>query len=427
MSGISEARQLPLDHDDWLRGTRSCRSALVPRKAAGIKVIRNHIVGALAVLLVSSGVLAAQEPAPSDTVSAKDRAFLITPFLAPGYTPEQGALVTIGALMSFRTRPFFKEKSTEMVQRSTITLNGSYSTTGALTANVKLSSFWNGDRIRVFVDFAAKDMPDQYWGVGYAAGQAPQSDSTTAYHRLSLSFVPKLLWRVHRAILVGPILDLNGTTASDVSPGMAADPYYQAYGPQNQNHGLGGVFQYDTRDIAANAWKGVYVNAQALYYGGFLGGDNTYEVYDVDYRQYAQLGRPGRTLAWTVRTRVAAGSVPWAELSMLGSGSDLRGYRQGRYRDKAILYGILEYRHQFTSSSRPTGLSRHGLIGWVGAGSLAPTLDQLNDWLPNWGVGYRFEVQPRMSVRMDVGFGREFYESGNTYVPSVYFNFTEAF
>jgi hypothetical protein len=52
---------------------------------------------------------------------------------------------------------------------------------------------------------------------------------------------------------------------------------------------------------------------------------------------------------------------------------------------------------------------------------------EITQFLPNWGIGYRFEVQPRMNVRADIGFGREFLDSGNKFVPSVYFNFTEAF
>ena len=119
--------------------------------------------------------------------------------------------------------------------------------------------------------------------------------------------------------------------------------------------------------------------------------------------------------------------MPWAELSQLGSGSDLRGYRQGRYRDRAMIYGIVEYRHQFTSASRETGLSRHGFVAWAGAGTIASSFGSITQVLPNWGVGYRFEVQPRMNVRADIGFGREFLDSGNKFVPSVYFNFTEAF
>jgi hypothetical protein len=374
-----------------------------------------------------AGTLAAQEPARRDSVPADEKGFLITPFIAPGYTPEMGGLLTLGALMSFRTSPIFKQGSQELVQRSTITVNGSYSTTKAINANVKLSTYMRGDQLRLFVDFAYKDMPDEYWGVGYEAGQAPESDSTTSYQRSSWVIFPKMLWRLTPTIMAGAALDFNSTTATDVSPGMAEDPYYQAFGATNFNSGTGVVFQFDSRDIAANAWRGVYLNAQALFYGTTLGGDNTYQVYDIDYRQYRQLGRPGKTLAWTVRTRSSHGDVPWAELSQLGSSTDLRGYRQGRYRDKTMLYGIVEYRHQFTNTKRPDGLSRHGVVAWVGGGSVGEDLGDLDHLLPNWGVGYRFEVQPRMSVRVDIGFGKEFYSSGDAYEPAVYFNFTEAF
>ena len=378
----------------------------------------------LLLLTIAAGGLAAQGATPADTATDKDRKFLITPFAAPGYTPEMGGLLTVGALMSFRTKPIFKAAPHELIQRSTITLNGSYSTTGAITANVKLVSFWSGDNLRINADFVYKDMPDNYWGVGIEAGKAPEGDSTTAYLRNYVSFVPKVLWRLSPAILVGPILDVNSTVASDVSPGMAAELYYDLYGPSNQNAGVGAVFQFDTRDVGVNAWKGVYLNAQAILYGKFLGGVNAYQAYDVDYRQYKAMGRPGRTLAWTARVRWTDGSVPWAELSQL---NDLRGYRQGRYRDLAMVYGTVEYRYQFSAASRPNNLSRHGVVAWVAAGSVAPTLREVSEWLPNWGIGYRLEVQPRMSVRVDLGFGKEYSASGSEFVPSVYFNFTEAF
>ena len=372
--------------------------------------------------------VAAQQVENPDSVLAAEKRLMITPFIAPGYTPEMGALITVGGLLSFRTRPAVKTGTlSELVQRSTLTLNGSISTTSALTFNADLSSFWKGDRLRVFAKFAFKDMPDHYWGVGIDAGKGPEDDSVTAYDRTSWVAMPKVLWRIHPKILVGGVLDFNYTSASDVSPGMEGDPYYGEFGPDNQNAGGGVIFQYDTRDIAANAWQGVFFNAQAVFYGPFLGSDNKYQVYDLEYRQYQQMGRPGKTLAWTGRTRLAYGAVPWAELSQLGSSTDLRGYRQGRYRDKAMLYGILEYRHQFLNTQRSSGMSRHGLVGWVGIGSVGDDFTELNQWLPNWGVGYRFEVQPRMSVRADVGFGREFLESGNKFVPSVYFSFTEAF
>lgn len=382
-------------------------------------------------LIVLPAALRAQQAANPDSVLATEKRVMLTPFVAPGYTPEQGLLLSLGALISFRTDPGFKPARPgtlrELVQRSTITFNGSYSTTGALNVNADLSSFWKGDRLRIYTKFAFKDMPDSYWGVGYDAGKEPEVDSLTGYHRDSWLLQQKVLFRINDKMLFGPMIDLNSTIASDVSPGVADDPYFQEFGPNNQNTGAGAVFQYDTRDVAANAWKGLYLNAQAIFYGKWLGGENVYQVYDLDYRQYKQLSRPGITLAWTARGRLSYGEVPWAELSQLGSSTDLRGYRQGRYRDKAMLYGIVEYRHQFLNANRKGGMSRHGYVGWVGLGSVGENLRGLEHWLPNWGVGYRFEVQPRMSVRGDVGFGREYLSSGNKFVSSVYFSFTEAF
>ena len=388
---------------------------------------RITLIGALAVLAAVGPIAAQTPPPPTDSLTAKDTKTLITPFVTPGYTPEQGALLSLGALISFRPSPFYKIGGKDLVQRSTIVFNGSYSTTKAITANAKLTSFLLGDQLRVYADVTVKNMPDHYFGVGYEAGKKPEGDSTTAYQRQSFNFLPKFLWRVRPAVLIGPTFDINITTASRVSPGMTADPYYQQFGAKNKNSGVGAVVQYDSRDVVANAWSGVYVNAQAMGYFDALGSQNIYQVYDLDYRQYRQLGRKGRTLAWTVRTRFTNGEVPWAELSLLASSNDLRGYRQGRYRDKAMAYGIAEYRHQLTSTTRASGLGRNGFVAWMGVGSLAPSVGELHDILPNWGVGYRFEVQPRMSVRMDVGFGKEYKTSGDKYLPSVYFSFAEAF
>ena len=64
-------------------------------------------------------------------------------------------------------------------------------------------------------------------------------------------------------------------------------------------------------------------------------------------------------------------------------------------------------------------ISRHGAILWTGAGSVGTTAKDFQSWLPNFGIGYRLTVQPRMNLRLDYGFGRE--SSG------FYFNFNEAF
>jgi hypothetical protein len=341
----------------------------------------------------------------------------VTPYIAPGYTPEMGGLLAAGGLFSFRTGMV-----DTVSQRSSVPLAVAYSTTGALTVSAVLTSFWKEDRLRIPVDLWFKSMPDHYYGVGYDAGRyTAQSDTTTSYDRTWFWFNPRFLIQIRGPLYGGLDWDINYTRADDPGPVMSTDPTFQAFGPEVFNHGLGLVLQYDSRDVPVNAWRGTYFSGRARFYGAALGGDADYQIYDVDYRYYLPLRElGGRTLAWQFRTRIGKGDVPWAELSQPGTPFDLRGYRWGRYRDKAMLYMLLEYRHMFGGGDDP---GPHGLVGWLGTGSIAPRGRDFEDWLPNFGVGYRLEVQPRMNIRLDVGFAKE--ETG--WQPAIYFNFNEAF
>ena len=124
-------------------------------------------------------------------------------------------------------------------------------------------------------------------------------------------------------------------------------------------------------------------------------------------------------MTWQVRTVYSTGDVPWAEFPRIGTPFDLRGYRFGQYRDGTILFGLVEYRHMFlrrNPDKKGSLKSRHGFVTWVGTGSLAQSYAGMKNWLPNVGVGYRFEVQNRMNARLDFGIGTEttgFYVSFN--------------
>ena len=334
----------------------------------------------------------------------------------PGYTPELKLLLAVGALYSFKTN-----KEDSLIQRSTI--NGSFGVTipaGGIVSKLILTSFWNQDKMRIYANAWFKDIPDHYWGVGMEEGMNTlKSDSTTAYWRLWWQLNPKFMFRLKKDLYLGPMVDLNYTKIKEPSQGVQDDPTYQQYGPQNFNAGAGVVLQYDSRDIPVNAYRGTLIQVQGGFYGGYLGGDNNYYLLDIDFRKYHQLAKlDGQTLAWTIRGRFTTQDVPYAEMSQLGTPTDLRGYTWGRYRDESMLYGIAEYRHMFRKKSKEER-SKHGFVAWVAAGTVMQDISQMSTWLPNFGIGYRFEVQPRMNVRFDYGWGRD--NSG------LYFNFTEAF
>ena len=76
----------------------------------------------------------------------------------------------------------------------------------------------------------------------------------------------------------------------------------------------------------------------------------------------------------------------------------LRGYYQGRYRDRNLLSFQLELRQTVYRS--------HGLAAWIGAGNVFPSFGDLDikNTLPTYGAGYRLSFLG-LVLRLDAGFG----------------------
>jgi hypothetical protein len=102
-----------------------------------------------------------------------------TPFVAPSVSPEVGLMLVGGGLVSFK----FDRKS-KILQPSSIPFSFGYSSNGSSNFNVKPSLFFKNDKNRIIGDIGMKNMPDNYWGVGYEKARKPSDpDSTTSYTR----------------------------------------------------------------------------------------------------------------------------------------------------------------------------------------------------------------------------------------------------
>jgi len=266
-------------------------------------------------------------------------------------------------------------------------------------------------------------MPDNYWGVGYKNGsETPESDSTTAYDRKWLQLKFKIVYKVISDFYVGLNYDYNQTKASNVNPVMAVDSNYLLHGSEVFNSGYGLVLRWDSRDMPENAYKGLLLELSSTTYGRHTSGNSDFQVIDLDYRQFQTIVRKGSTLAWQLKTRYSHGDVPWTDLSMIGTSFDLRGYTWGQYRDYSSVFLLAEYRYMFgrkKPNSRGEMCGPFGFVVWGGTGSIASTYGEFNNWLPNGGIGLRFEIVKRMNLRIDYGIGAE--------STAFYFSFNEAF
>ena len=402
--------------------------------------MKKYIIGIMT-LLLSVTSLSAQEATNlvsiSDTTPALTKRELRKQKVAqrnlhynilggPSYTPDFGAVLGGSALMTFRMNP---SDTTQL--RSVVPVAIAFLFNGGINLFSKPQLFFKGDRFRIFGKFAYKNTEDNFYGLGYSTNKNyVRSDTTSQYRYSGIQFNPWFLFRIKESnLFVGPQIDLNYDEIMDPAPLMVTQSdYVRAGGTEsgykNFSSGIGFLLTYDTRDVPANPYKGIYLDFRGMMYQKWLGGDDNFYKLEVDYRQYKLLGQR-KVLAWTVQSKHVFGSeIPLNKYVLSGTPFDLRGYYMGQYRDKSSHIALVEYRQMFNTDRSnwfKKILHRLGFVAWGGCGFMGPTPGKIEGVLPNAGVGLRIEVQPRMNVRLDLG--RNFKNEQNLF----YFNMTEAF
>lgn len=342
----------------------------------------------------------------------------------PSYNPEASLGVGGALLMTFRMN-----QSDTISQRSFIPVGFNISINGTFVAAGAGTLFFNENKFRIYIKYGYRTEPANYYGVGYDAIQTAEKlkdeygkDSVT-FHKATFQFFPRFVWEIKPHIYAGTLLDFNYNRIKDLTGWMESDPAIQKFGKRYHNIGIGTLFQYDTRDDVATPYTGVFLSAMGTLYGKYLGGDYNYEMLELEYRQFHQVFNRRSTLAWTAKSQIGMDDVPYSELPSFGNPFDLRGYTWGKYRDKSMAYGIVEYRHMFMSQEaydRGAFWSKFGAVAWVGTGSIGKTPADWEQWKLNYGVGLRIQLQPRKNFRLDIG-----KEPGQKW--GVYMNMTEAF
>ncbi|MEX6156557.1 BamA/TamA family outer membrane protein [Providencia manganoxydans] len=310
----------------------------------------------------------------------------------PFYTPEMGIGVGTALVGLYRI-----DKSDKITQPSSIGLSGFASSTGAFGVNFTNYNFIDHDQWRLFVSGTLNNIPTYYWGKGYAAGK--NDHNKEKYHSQEFQITPRALYRLTDATYIGVGWNFSSINASD--PDEGAKRYFQQTegGRSVINSGISAYFSYDTRDFLPNAHHGQTFETIYTYFSPNLGSDTRFQSTQLQYAYYHELTEK-TVVALDNYARFTTGDVPWSQLSLLGNSNRMRGYYEGRYRDNNIFTTQLELRHKLDW--------RHGIVGWVGTGTMSDTPSELGEghWLPSIGAGYRFEFKPRMNVRLDFGVGR---------------------
>ncbi len=355
----------------------------------------------------------------------KNRNFHYNILGGPSYSPDYGLLIGGNVLTTFSTSPKSKD-----LPRSVLPVAIAFIFKGGLNVQTRPQLFFMEDRFRIFGQLLYKNTAENFYGIGYSTNKNyARGESSSLYKYSGFQINPQFLFRIGESdFFVGPQVDLNLDKIMKPAAGIITHPDYVRAGGKPDGYkrfssGLGIMTSYDTRDVPANAYKGLYMNLQASFYNKILGSDNNFYQLLLDYRQYKSIGER-KTFAWTVQSKNMFGNVPLNKYALSGTPFDLRGYYMGQYRDKTSHVVIAEYRQMINTDQSnfiKKMLHRLGFVVWGGCGFMGPNPVKIEGMLPNLGAGIRIEVQPRMNIRLD--FGRNMVNKQNLF----YFNVTEAF
>lgn len=290
---------------------------------------------------------------------------------------------------------------------SNVSLYGDVSSVGFYMLGVRGNHIAPKGRYRIDYHLYFYSFPADFWGIGYEMGDndANKSDMKRWQAQAEVSF----LFRVADNFYIGPMASYDYVIGKHIE----RPELLQGMDQHTWNVGAGVSLVYDNRDNLTNPHRGICLNINQMFRPGFMGNDYAFSTTAFRFDAYQRLGK-GTVLAEDIGANLNFGNPSWGMMAELGGTHSMRGYYEGRYRDKHSLEATVELRQHVWK--------RNGIVVWVGAGTIFPKFSALRSKqiLPNAGVGYRWEFKKNVNVRLDYGFGK----SGQS---GFLFNINEAF
>ena len=277
---------------------------------------------------------------------------------------------------------------------SNVSLYGDVSTVGFYLIGLKGSHLFPHDRLRLNYDAYFYSFPTNFWGIGYET--AKYATNKTSFKQFYFKGAVTALARIADTdLFIGPGVEFNRIVAKKVE----RPELWNGQSLSTSTFGVGAELEYDTRDSQTGPESGWLIVLEQKFMPGWLGNNYAFGATKVRVSNYHKVWRGG-VLASIINGRMTYGDVPWGMLTTFGGSSVMRGYYEGRYRDKCGLEAVVELRQHVWR--------RSGVALWGGAATVVPKLSAMS-WrkvLPCFGVGYRWEFKQRTNVRLDFGIGR---------------------
>lgn len=295
-------------------------------------------------------------------------------------------------------------------RRSNVTFGFAYTELKQVLIYLPYQFFLNNRTYWIYGETGYYKYVYNYFGVGnnFPTDYIEKYDAD--YPRLRLNALRKIKPKIYAGIRY--VYDAFKISLRDTTASLAKDKVTGYNGGQISGFGI--LLNYDSRDNIFYPSRGIL--AETMLYGenSLTGSQFKYSRISFDISSYFLLFKR-HVLAINGVGIFISGDVPFYQMATIGGSKKLRGYFEGKYRDKNLMLLQAEYRAPL--------FWRIGVVGFGGYGVVSDKLSNtcIQNFRYNYGAGLRFllDKKQKINVRLDYGLG---YKSKGFYL-----TITEAF
>jgi outer membrane protein assembly factor BamA len=331
----------------------------------------------------------AEDVAPTEPATAANPLEGIVPIPAFYYTPETA--VAAGGVLIYYWRDRHDDPDTKPSQIKPIVIG---TTKKQLITSLLISKRRDNGREHLSVFLRYRRYPDKIWALG------PRSEATSEEdYSCNIQFA-EALWEhaIGKDWMFGPLATLGSYKVTERNElGMLTGSDIVG-GKGSKTYSAGVQLAQDTRNNLFSPDKGNLIVLRSSRFEHIGESLSPYNETSIDMRTYIPVVKD-HALALRVFAQWQNGDVPFRELASLGGPDRMRGYYEGRFRDKSAAIAEGEYRFPLGNNFRG---ALFGSVGNVGRDLGAMNKSPLKQ---SYGGGVRYVVDPaeKIAIRVDYG------------------------
>ena len=341
------------------------------------------------------------EPPKKDSL-AKPTKYHLSVVPAIGYTLSSGWAGIVAANVGFYTH------DPEKTNMSSITPSFIYSQYNQMTISLQGNIWTKDNRYNYVTDWRYYKYPQNTYGLGGHSALADADLIDYSHLRIHQSVLKNIKPNFYAGL--GFFLDWHWNVKESGLPnGDSSDAEKYGLPPHSISSGPVITLLYDNRKNSINPDQGLYANVVYRPNFTFFGSDANWQGLIIDVRKYIRFPSSSNNVLaiWSYDWLTPSGKPPYLDLPSTGwdaYNNTGRGYIQGRFRGKNMIYLETEYRF---------GITRNGLLGAVvfaNAESFSEyPSNQFEVIWPAAGVGLRIKVNKhsKANIALDYGFGAD--------------------